>query len=77
MAFLDFYDHLVVEMQGYLVALLPFDVFLVGWQYVGLCLLWVGELKYIAIMEVLYHCLEHLLLRTVTVVEQGFLSCFN
>lgn len=60
-AFVDFYSHLVVQLQRHGIGLLDFDAVLPKWGHIGLTLPRLGETRYLPGAEHLFHLLEKLL----------------
>ena len=57
----DWYAHLCIDLLPLHIGLVPFDAIVLRWDWVGLCLPGVGEIRYLLMARVLYTILEHLL----------------
>jgi hypothetical protein len=60
-SFVDWYTHFVYDLQRYDICLVPFDAIVLRWNYVGLCLPGVGEIRYTAMGQALFSILDKVL----------------
>jgi hypothetical protein len=61
--FVDWYTHLCYDLKRYDICLMPFDMIVLRWEYVGLCYPGVGDVRYMAMGEALFSILDRLLPR--------------
>jgi hypothetical protein len=60
-SFVDWYTHFVYDLQRYDICLVLFDAIVLRWNYVGLCLPGVGEIRYTAMGQALFSILDKVL----------------